>query len=238
MEVIPEMSDVRPQRGKNWKFWICKVSYAIFTVHALYKLFRLVNIFLFLRGIPLHQTIIHAVLAADGVTFVFWHYWLYFKHADLNAAYVRMTLAGSISGGKETGHLMTRIFRELIKTFAAEQIPAPTIHESRDQPMLCRLSELSLQGIIAIYMHHMVIPAVFMIGACFVYEPSMQLLLYSALPDEQKNWLSMIMCFLEEMRFLLIFEGLVVPTWQLQIIAFDRINSDLKLLTESLSVAM
>ena len=81
----------------------------------------------------------------------------------------------------------------------------------------------------------MVLLAIAMIGACFIYEPTMQLLLYSALPDRQKNWFWMVLCLVEEMRFLLIFEGLVVPTWQLQVIAFDLIRNKLTLLAQSLS---
>ena len=83
-------------------------------------------------------------------------------------------------------------------------------------------------------MHYIVLVAVGMMGACFVYDPTMKLLLYSALPDNQKNWHSFLLCFVEEMRFIFIYKGLAIPAWQLQVIAFDLINKNLELLLESL----
>ena len=119
MEVTPHIWDVRPGRDKKWKLWACKVSYALFVAHASYKFFRLLNIFFFLHGVPLHQVIIHGVLAADGITFVFWHYSLYYTNADLNAVYVRMTLAGNISGGNVIRDY-SNVMSSYIQTFFAQ----------------------------------------------------------------------------------------------------------------------
>ena len=70
-------------------------------------------------------------------------------------------------------------------------------------------------------------------GASFIYDPTMRCLLYSALPECLKNRLSFWICFAEEMRFLLMFAGIFVPTWQLQVIAFDLVNSRLNLIVDA-----
>ena len=99
-DVNPESWDVRPERDQKWKLGLCKASFALFILHAMYKMFRLLNIVLFsASGIPLHQIIIHSILVADGVLFTAWHYWLHYKHADVHAAFVRITLTGRITGG-------------------------------------------------------------------------------------------------------------------------------------------
>ena len=98
-EVHPESWEVRPRRDKECKMWICKLSYALFIAHALYKMFRLAHTILFLRDVPLHQVIIHAVLAVAGIMYIFWYYWLHYKYANVNSAYVRITLTGNATGG-------------------------------------------------------------------------------------------------------------------------------------------
>ena len=80
----------------------------------------------------------------------------------------------------------------------------------------------------------MVAFAVALILACFIYDPTMQLLLYSGLPTEHQNWLSFAVCFVEEMRFIFTFQGIAIPVFQVQVISFDLINQTLQLLLDSL----
>ena len=100
LEVNLQSCNVISGRDRKWKVWLCKVTYALFIIHACYKVFRLAKVLLFLPTTPLHQVIIHGVLAAAGVIVGFWHYWLYYKCADVMAAYARITLSGNIAGGK------------------------------------------------------------------------------------------------------------------------------------------
>ena len=240
LEVDPQAWSIRPTRDNKWKEWVCKVSYALYIAHVLYKIFRLINIFLFLRGTPLHQIIIHAVLAVSGIMFAFWHHWLYYKHVDVNAAYMTMTLTGNAAGGTEEKKLK-RKHRQILVLEAPPNIILNTgriilpVHENEDQRLFRRLSKYSLQDLIAIFMPYVVFSGVLLILACFIHDPTMQLLLYSALPDRQKNWMSFLFCFAEEMRFLLMAVGSAVPAWQVQVIAFNLINKNLQLLLESLS---
>ena len=67
-----------------------------------------------------------------------------------------------------------------------------------------------------------------MIGACIVYEPTMKMLLYAAVPAPYQNSLTFWICFAEEMRFLVICIGIAIPTFQRQVIAFDLINTNLE----------
>ena len=86
----------------------------------------------------------------------------------------------------------------------------------------------SLQDLIAILLPAMAVTTAFAIGACFIYDREMEFLLYSALPENCKNWLLFCVCWAEEMRMLFIAVGIAVPTMQLQVIAFDLLNVSLE----------
>ena len=89
--------------GKNtwWNAWICRLSYAMFLAHTLYKVLSLVYALFFPHGIFLHHIMIHGAMAATAVMVSYNYYALYIKHAEVNAGFVRMTLTGNItSGGK------------------------------------------------------------------------------------------------------------------------------------------
>ena len=83
------------------KSWACGVAYALFIAHSLYKTVGLLYVFLFLRGIPLHQNIIHGVMAGGSVTFMLWQYFLYWKNAGVTALFVKISLSGVASNGKK-----------------------------------------------------------------------------------------------------------------------------------------
>ena len=96
------------------------------------------------------------------------------------------------------------------------------------------MKEKSLQDLIAIVLPYMALLAALTIGACYALDPTMKLLLYSALPAQYQNWLSFAICLVEEVRILGIFAGTVTPVWQSQIIAFDLVSDNLECLTESM----
>ena len=71
----------------------------MFAAHSFCKLLNLLYTVLFLRGVPLHQMVIHGVLGSAAAGYVLWYYILYLKYADENAALVRITLTGTITRG-------------------------------------------------------------------------------------------------------------------------------------------
>ena len=97
------------------------------------------------------------------------------------------------------------------------------------------MQEKSLQDLIAIFLPYMALLAVLVIGACYALDPTMKLLLYSALPARYQNCLTFAICLLEEIRILGIFAGTVTPVFQSQIIAFDLVSDNLECLTESMN---
>ena len=99
-----------------------------------------------------------------------------------------------------------------------------------------RLRECSLQDLVAIFLPYMMILTDPVIIACFILDPTMNLLLYSALPTSYQNWLSFSICLVEETRLLGFCMGIVTPVWQLQVVAFDLICHTLQTLIESAQV--
>ena len=93
--------ELRPGKNKGQNAWICRLSYALFFAHTLYKILSLVYALFFSHGIFLHHIMIHGAMAATAVMVSYNYYALYIKQADVNAGFVRMTLTGDItSGGK------------------------------------------------------------------------------------------------------------------------------------------
>ena len=95
-----------------------------------------------------------------------------------------------------------------------------------DENRTKKLWERSLQDLIAIYVPYMVMAGVVTILACFTYDPTMKYLLYKALPETRKNWITFGVCLLEETRLLLIDSGLVITVFQVQVIAFDLVKGN------------
>ena len=63
--------------------------------------------------------------------------------------------------------------------------------------------------------------------ACFTYYHTMGFLLFTAVPERHKNWLWFIICFAEEVRYVLMLVAIVVPTFQFHVTALDLISSNL-----------
>ena len=62
----------------------------------------------------------------------------------------------------------------------------------------------------------------------YAFDPPLRLLLYSAFPEGCQTWLIFIVCFLDEIRFLLVLVSVAVPTMQLQVKSFDQVNAKLE----------
>ena len=86
--------------GTKKTAWICYISYGSFLAHVSYKLLALAYSLFVLPSVPLHQILIHAVIAVVGVMNSFFYYAIHFNHADVNASFVRMTLTGDLTGGE------------------------------------------------------------------------------------------------------------------------------------------
>ena len=81
----------------------------------------------------------------------------------------------------------------------------------------------------------MIVVSFALILLVFIYEPSISFLLYSALPAEYKSWWAFLACMMEEVRFVMFIIGIIVPIWQLQVMAFEDINCNLKEMIRSLT---
>ena len=79
----------------------------------------------------------------------------------------------------------------------------------------------------------MALAALTIIVACMVYDPTMKLLLYAAVPENYQTWPLFGICLVEEIHLLVVFAGLAVPTLQVQIIAFQDVHKPLQDLVES-----
>ena len=85
--------ELLPVRAK----WRCHFWFFLLALHALYKL---VGLAYWLKvGIPLHQAVVHAVLAIAAPVYSYWYYVLYIKYPHLFGVYLNMTLTGN-KGGK------------------------------------------------------------------------------------------------------------------------------------------
>ena len=61
----------------------------------------------------------------------------------------------------------------------------------------------------------------------------MRMLLYSAVPESHKNWISFGILRMKELWLFLFASGIIVPVWQLQVIAFDLVNNSLTAVVDS-----
>ena len=219
--------------------WISKVFYALFAANALYKNLSLVYLLLFTTGTPLHQIMIHAVLAVCCGIFVYWYFILYIQHPFVHARILHMTMTGNI-GKSKINYLQLMNF-ELMHGHTFNQIAFTQgmVSESlgvddddsdkkiEKKPGFHRFVGRSMQELIAICLPGIGVATVSAIGACFLYDPGMRVLLYSALPENCKNWFSFCVCWLEDFRLLWMCIGIAAPVLQLEVIAFDLLNYSL-----------
>ena len=92
--VDPTSWEVRAATGSKWIGWVSTGLYASFVVHALSKLWSLLNSLFFSTGIPLHQIMIHFDVVSTAVMTVSWYYVLYIKHTNVTTGFAKITLTG------------------------------------------------------------------------------------------------------------------------------------------------
>ena len=102
------------------------------------------------------------------------------------------------------------------------------ITATRSQRWYRRLLEYSLQDLIVLSLPYTILLVVVGIGACFIYDSSMRILLYSALPERYQGWLTFMALFVEEIRMLLMCASVGVPVLQLQVLSFAKVNAYLE----------
>ena len=90
-----------------------------------------------------------------------------------------------------------------------------------------------LEDLIAIFLPHVIVASFAFILLIFVYEPSISFLLYSAVSTKYKSWFTFATCMMEEVRFVMFIIGIIVPIWQLQVVAFEDISCNLKDMIDS-----
>ena len=90
-----------------------------------------------------------------------------------------------------------------------------------------------MQDLIAVSIPYMIYFSLPFVVASLIYDPSMRLLIHAALPECCKKRLTFWICFVEEIRFLLMYIAIAVPAWQLQVMAFDLVNSSLDVLVDN-----
>ena len=233
-----ETWEFKPGCDTKWRNWGCKTSYALFIAHALYKIGRLLSGFLVLKNIiPLHQVIIHLTVASCAIMNVYWYFLLLVKYPDLYLGIMKIVFSGSFSPRSNQGTKGMAFVLDLDDYFiplyilrVTGNIPAlaAAAVDSRRQVWYKRLLEYSPQDLMAVYLPYMILCSLAFVGACYIYDPTLSMLLYSALPERYQNWLIFIICFAAEMHFVVIIAGMGVKVLELQINTFDEITTQLE----------
>ena len=91
--------DIDPIKS-TWKKLACRVNFGIFLAHALYKNLTLAHAFLFGQDVALYQLVVHMVLATSPAMLSFWYYVLFIQYPETYAAFAKMTLTATVTGGK------------------------------------------------------------------------------------------------------------------------------------------
>ena len=84
----------------TWKKLACRATLGMFLAQTLYKNLSLAHVVAFGRDIPLHQMIIHMIIAAASVLMAFWYYVLHVQYRGAYAAFARVTLTATVTGSK------------------------------------------------------------------------------------------------------------------------------------------
>ena len=88
--------------------------------------------------------------------------------------------------------------------------------------------EHTLQDLIAICLPWMALATFPVIAAALLYDPTMKLLLYAAVPEDWRTGPCFWACFMAELHFLAMLDAIVISTWQLQVISFELLNTKLE----------
>ena len=92
MEVNLSTWELLPHAKKRTT-WKCYFLFLLYAMNGLYKLIALV--YWLKVGVPIHEAVIHAVLAVVPTVYCYWYYFLYFKNPRLFGMYLKMTLTGN-----------------------------------------------------------------------------------------------------------------------------------------------
>ena len=118
-------------------------------------------------------------------------------------------------------------------TCCADIVPAELLVEHKEN-WICRLKRCSLQDLIALSLPYLCATSASVMWSICLYDPTIKLLVYAALPEKYQNWLSLGLCLLEEFRIWSIALGVIGTTWQVQVISFDLVNEQLITMLRSL----
>ena len=94
-------------------------------------------------------------------------------------------------------------------------------------------TRLSLQDLIALYAPELILGGIIAVIAAMMYNPTMKMLLYGALPDSKRTPMWFIICFGEEFRHLLSLATIMVPVLQIHVITFDILDDTLRKIAAS-----
>ena len=100
LEVKLDTWEINPGVQQSWKKLACRVSAGIFFAHTLYKNLSLLCALVFAWHTPLHQMVIHIILAATSAMYSFWYYILYIRYPGTFATYATMTLRATVTESK------------------------------------------------------------------------------------------------------------------------------------------
>lgn len=91
----------------------------------------------------------------------------------------------------------------------------------------------SLQNLVALYAPHMAMAGALSHFPCYLYDPTMKGLLYSALPTHCQTPARFSVCLLAEAHYMVYVVSVASPVFQLHIVICDAITQGLKMLTQS-----
>ena len=219
--------EVHPEQKLTWKKLACQVYLYIFLAHTLYKNLTLAHVFMFGQGVPLYQMVVHMVLAAASAMLSFWYYVLYIQYPETFAAFTRTTLTATATGGKLE---LDKIVMQVIMYFDVCLYTGntPLLDEQDGKRWIQKLMEHSLQDVIGVGLPYLVLPLVPIICASFVYDPTMKFLLFAMVPESWNTWPSFCIWLIVEAYLLFMLPVIALPAWQVQVIAFELVNHNLK----------
>lgn len=116
IEVDVNSWEIHPCIQPPWKRLLCRISFASYCFHGVYQILSLLYVFMFLRGTPMYQVVIHMVIAAVTTVLSFAYCLLYIKYPAVNAVVFRMTTTGSIVGRKRIPLLIPNSSQVYIST--------------------------------------------------------------------------------------------------------------------------
>ena len=101
VQVDPKTRKISTATYSKRKAGICKASFVLYVLHSLYTILMLIYAIFDSERIPLHQIIIHGVLATASANYGYCYYVQYIRHADVTVGFRNLTLALTMAQGTE-----------------------------------------------------------------------------------------------------------------------------------------